>query len=98
MAVGTVADERLDQSRFLGRLLIRVSELLCVCDDAGRTNTSWMAPQKHVAVASLSVDHPSVAPPASGNHCFSFDEADMFVVSVDEMQRLSWQQESPAHI
>lgn len=30
------------------------------------TNASCTAPQKHVAVASSSLDHPSSAPPAKG--------------------------------
>ena len=32
------------------------------------TNSSWTAPQKHVAVASFSCEYPSLAPPASGKY------------------------------
>lgn len=36
------------------------------------TNDSCTAPQKQVAVASSSVDHPSWLKPATGKYCFGF--------------------------
>lgn len=44
------------------------------------TNDIWTAPQKHVAVASSSVDQPSLAMPDSGKNDFDVSGLDAIFV------------------
>lgn len=46
----------------------------------GLTKASWTPPQKHVAVASVSVDQPSLAPPATGKYFFDLSAVVAMIV------------------
>lgn len=64
------------------------SELLV--DDQIPTMTIWTFPQAHVAVASLSLDHPSSVRPCSGKSSFLEFDPDISIVprrSVQDVKR-----------
>ena len=68
MAVGAVADEAADEGGAVGWLGhgVSVEGVEEGMRGWGLTNESWTAPQKQVAVASSSLEQPSLAKPARG--------------------------------
>lgn len=74
VTIGAVADKGADKAFTMGwlengfRLAQRSVQIPQQIHVLTLTNTNCTAPQKHEAVASSSVDHPSLAKPATGNH------------------------------
>lgn len=88
VAVRAVADEGADKTRAMGWLQfrgsIRVGQIDEKAQTSKHTNDSCTIPQKQVAVASSSLDQPSLAKPATGKYGFDLSTA-VVVVGVEAM-------------
>lgn len=88
MAVRAVADEGADKTRTMGWLnfgSIRAGQIDEQTRTQKPTNDSCTVPQKHVAVASSSLDQPSWATPAKGKYGFDLSTAVVVGVVVEAM-------------